>query len=66
MQAVYEAAVAANISGSEDDAAARLEQALRLGYNADDIERDPEFANLKKSGRLQRIVQAARVAAKDN
>jgi tetratricopeptide (TPR) repeat protein len=66
VQAVYEAAVAANISGSEDDAAARLEQALSLGYNADDIQRDPEFANLKKSGRLQRIVQAARVAAKDN
>ena len=53
---VYEAAVVANIEGSEADAAARLEQALRLGYNADDILRDPEFANLKKSGRLQSII----------
>jgi tetratricopeptide (TPR) repeat protein/predicted Ser/Thr protein kinase len=53
---VYEAATIANIGGSEDDALARIEQALRLGYNADDMLRDPEFANLKKSGRLDAVI----------
>ena len=57
---VYEAAVIANLSGSEDDAIARLEQALRLGYNGDDILRDPEFANLRKSGRLQTTIAGVR------
>jgi len=56
----YEAAVIANIDGAEDEAAARIEQALRLGYNADDILRDPEFAKLKKSGRLQAIISGFR------
>lgn len=62
LQALYEAAVIANISGAEDDATARLEQAVRLGYNPDDIARDPEFANFQKGDRLQGIVQAARAA----
>jgi eukaryotic-like serine/threonine-protein kinase len=53
---VYEAATIANIGGSEDDALARIEQALRLGYNADDMLRDPELANLKKNGRLQSVI----------
>ncbi len=53
---VYEAATIANIGGSEDDALARLEQALRLGYNPDDVLRDPEFANLKKNGRLDAVI----------
>ena len=53
---VYEAATIANIGGSEDDALARIEQALRLGYNADDMLRDPELANLKKNGRLQAVI----------
>ncbi len=53
---VYEAATIANIGGSEDDALARIEQALRLGYNADDMLRDPELANLKKSGRLEAVI----------
>jgi serine/threonine-protein kinase len=56
----YEAAVIANISGSNDEVATRLEQALRLGYRPDDILRDPEFANLKKSGRLQAIIAGYR------
>jgi serine/threonine-protein kinase len=56
----YEAAVIANIDDAEDEAAARIEQALRLGYNADNILRDPEFANLKKSGRLQAIISGFR------
>jgi serine/threonine protein kinase/tetratricopeptide (TPR) repeat protein len=54
---VYEAAVVANLAGAPDDAVARLEQAVRLGYNPDDITRDPEFANLRKSGRLNAIIQ---------
>ena len=54
--AAYEAAVIANIGGSSEETASRLEQALRLGYNPDDMLRDPEFANLRKSGRLQSII----------
>ncbi len=56
----YEAAVIANLSGSEDESVARLEQALRLGYNGDDMLRDPEFANLRKRGRLQAIIAGTR------
>jgi len=56
----YEAAVIANIAGSKDETAAWLEQALRRGYNANDILRDPEFAELKKSGRLQAIIEGFR------
>jgi hypothetical protein len=46
----------ANIAGAPDESLARLEQAVRLGFNADDVRRDPEFANLLKDGRLQSIV----------
>ena len=53
---LYEAAVIANIAGAPDESLARLEQAVRLGFNADDVRRDPEFANLLKDGRLQSIV----------
>ena len=56
----YEAAVIANIAGDEEESLTRLEQTLRLGYNPDDILRDPEFANLKKNGRLQGIIAASR------
>jgi tetratricopeptide (TPR) repeat protein len=56
----YEAAVIANIAGSEDEAAARIEQALRLGYSTANVLDDPEFANLKKSGRLQAVIAAFR------
>ncbi|HYC89587.1 MAG TPA: protein kinase [Thermoanaerobaculia bacterium] len=59
-RAAYEAAVIANIAGDEEEAVTRLEQTLRLGYNADDVLRDPEFANLKKSGRLEAIIAASR------
>jgi tetratricopeptide (TPR) repeat protein/TolB-like protein/predicted Ser/Thr protein kinase len=57
---VYEAAVIANIAGTEDEAIARLEQAIRLGLTVASVENDPEFANLRKSGRLQAIVQSQR------
>jgi tetratricopeptide (TPR) repeat protein len=57
---VYEAAVIANIAGAEDEAVARLQQAIRLGANVEDIKRDPEFANLAKTGRLQAIIAGAR------
>ena len=58
--AAYEAAVIANIAGDEEETITRLEQALRLGYNADTVVRDPEFANLKKNGRLEAIIAASR------
>jgi tetratricopeptide (TPR) repeat protein len=58
--AVYEAAVIANIAGDEDETTARLEQTLRLGYNANDAMRDPEFANLRKNGKLQSMIAASR------
>ena len=57
---VYEAAVVANLAGSEEEAVARLEQAIRLGYPSEDMMRDPEFANLRKSGRLQAITAGKR------
>ena len=57
---VYDAAVIANIAGVEDEAVARLEQAIRLGFTAASVKNDPEFANLQKSGRLQAIVQSPR------
>ncbi|MFL6247333.1 MAG: protein kinase domain-containing protein [Thermoanaerobaculia bacterium] len=53
----YEAAVIASIAGSDNDALARIEQSLRLGYSKSDIERDPQFAELKKNGRLDAVVQ---------
>ena len=56
----YEAAVIANITAAEEEVSLRLEQALRLGYNPENILRDPEFANLKKSGRLQAIIEGNR------
>jgi len=56
----YEAAVIANIAGDEEEAITRLEQSLRLGHSGDEILRDPEFANLRKRGRLDAIIQAAR------
>jgi tetratricopeptide (TPR) repeat protein/predicted Ser/Thr protein kinase len=56
----YEAAVIANIAHTDDEAILRIEQALRLGYTPDDILRDPEFANLRKNGRLDAIVAGAR------
>ncbi|HEV7239584.1 MAG TPA: protein kinase [Thermoanaerobaculia bacterium] len=61
---IYEAAVIANLGGSEEDAVARLEQALRLGYSPDDMMRDPELANLRKSGRLQAIIAGYRSTPK--
>jgi serine/threonine-protein kinase len=56
----YEAAVIANIGGDVDETTSRIEQALRLGQNAGDFMRDPEFANLERSGRLQAIITGFR------
>jgi eukaryotic-like serine/threonine-protein kinase len=58
--AIYEAAVIANIDGSEDEAIARIEQLLRLNYNVADLERDPEFANLRRNGRLRAVIESLR------
>jgi serine/threonine protein kinase/tetratricopeptide (TPR) repeat protein len=55
----YEAAVIANIAGAEDEAVARLEQAVRLGFSASSVSADPEFANLRKNGRLQEVVRSS-------
>jgi serine/threonine protein kinase/tetratricopeptide (TPR) repeat protein/TolB-like protein len=63
---IYEAAVVSNIGGSPQETIARLEQALRLGYNADDIVRDPEFANLTKNGTLQAIIRDSRSTKPSN
>ncbi|HEX8619638.1 MAG TPA: tetratricopeptide repeat protein, partial [Thermoanaerobaculia bacterium] len=57
---VYEASVIASAAGFEDEAVARLEQAIRLGASVEDIKRDPEFANLAKAGRLQAIISGVR------
>ena len=55
----YEAACVSNIGGSEDETIARLSQALRLGFTPADIEHDPEFANLRKGGRLQALIASS-------
>ena len=52
----YEAAVINNIAGDEEETVLRLEQALRLGYDANSLRRDPEFANLRESGALQTLI----------
>jgi tetratricopeptide (TPR) repeat protein/predicted Ser/Thr protein kinase len=57
---VYEAALVANLDGAEDEAVARIAQAIRLGFNPDDVKRDPEFGNLIKSGKLAAVLQQAR------
>ena len=54
---VYEAALVANLSGAEDEAVARVAQAVRLGFNAADVKRDPEFRNLMNSGKLAPVLQ---------
>jgi serine/threonine-protein kinase len=54
---VYEAAVVANIAGAEDEAIARIDQAIRLGFNPADVQRDPEFENLRRSGKLRAVLQ---------
>ncbi|HYH07782.1 MAG TPA: protein kinase [Thermoanaerobaculia bacterium] len=54
---VYEAAVIANVGGDEEEALARIEQAVRLKHPLSDFLRDPEFANLRKSGSLQAAIQ---------
>ncbi|HEX8253755.1 MAG TPA: protein kinase [Thermoanaerobaculia bacterium] len=59
-QSAYEAAVIALVGGADDEAASRIEQALRLGASAEDFRRDPEFAKLVKTGRLEAIIAGAR------
>ncbi|MDP9191263.1 MAG: protein kinase [Acidobacteriota bacterium] len=61
----YEAALIANLSGSEEEAATRLAQSLRLGFNPSDAEHDPEFANMKKSGTLQAVIRDFRSTPHD-
>ena len=61
---VYEAAVIAHLGGSEDDALARIEQAIRLGFNPEDVERDPEFAEIRNSEKLQQVFRRARLSRK--
>ena len=61
----YEAALVANLVGSKEEAATRLAQSLRLGFNPSDAEHDPEFANMRKSGTLQVIVRDFRSTSQD-
>jgi tetratricopeptide (TPR) repeat protein len=61
----YEAALVANLSGAEEEAATRLAQSLRLGFNPTDAEHDPEFANLRKNGTLQAVISDFRSNAQN-
>ncbi|MDQ3281421.1 MAG: protein kinase [Acidobacteriota bacterium] len=63
---IYEAAVVANIAGDDDEALARIEQAIRFGANPSDFDHDPEFANLRKDGRLAAVVHSPRASDKSN
>jgi tetratricopeptide (TPR) repeat protein len=53
----YQAAIVANARGDAKETAAHLRKAIELGYNAGDLQRDPEFANLRKSDIFQQILQ---------
>jgi tetratricopeptide (TPR) repeat protein len=54
---LYLSAVVANTNGDSSLALKLIDSAIRHGYNAADIERDPEFANLRKTGNLASILQ---------
>jgi Flp pilus assembly protein TadD len=54
---IFEAAMIANIEGRTDDALKLLESALAHGYSHAEVEHEREFANLRKDGRLQQLVQ---------
>ena len=56
----YDAAIVANVAGDEEEALARIEQAIRLGSKHHEVQRDPEFANLRNPGRLKTIIEASR------
>ncbi|HYM61970.1 MAG TPA: tetratricopeptide repeat protein [Thermoanaerobaculia bacterium] len=54
---LYLSAVVANTNGDTSLALQQIDNAVRHGYNAADIERDPEFTNLRKNGTLAAVLQ---------
>jgi len=53
----YKAAMIANVEGRTDDALRLLESAVAHGYSRPEVEREREFENLRRDGRLQQLVQ---------
>jgi tetratricopeptide (TPR) repeat protein len=58
--ALYHAAVIANLRGDTEAAVAWITRAVAAGYSASDAARDPELANLRKNPGFLKAVYAAR------
>ena len=54
--ALYQAAVVANLRGDRNAAVSWLTRAIAAGYTATDAARDPEFSNLRKDPRFLKAV----------
>jgi tetratricopeptide (TPR) repeat protein len=50
---LYKSAVIDNLEGRQAEAVAALGQAVARGYNKTEVQRDPEFANLRAKGFLR-------------
>jgi serine/threonine-protein kinase len=53
------AAIVSLLSGSDEEAAKLLADAVRRGYNRGEIERDPEFAILRQKAVFREVAQAS-------
>ena len=54
--ALYQAAVVANLRGDRNAAVSWLTRAIAAGYTATDAARDPEFSNLRKDPRFEKLL----------
>lgn len=55
----FHAALVYELTGARDRALAALGDAIRGGYSLEDINREPEFANLRRDPRYQRLLASA-------
>jgi Flp pilus assembly protein TadD len=62
-EAMKRAAIVALLSGSDEEAAKLLANAVRRGYNRGEIERDPEFAILRQKAVFREVAQASTTMA---
>jgi len=61
--ALYQAAVVANIRGDHDGAIGWLERSVASGRPPSDAARDPELANLRNDPRFQKALNAPKAKA---
>ena len=57
LQTLYQAAVVENLTGHSREAVEWLERAAAAGYSLEEIERDPELADLRPRQDFQKIVR---------